>query len=688
MNRMVFLTLSVMGGMTAVAQTDSINRELREIVVTANQPATRLVGSTLVTTIAGSGLDNLGTALDVLGQLPMLSVDADGSVSVTGRGTPEIFIDGHPVGDISDLKRLRSENLSKVELMLSPGAMYESETRAVLKISTRRNFIDGLSLNETAEGIVRRRFSASDALDLNYHLDRWDFFVNSGVAYNNSLMTGRTLNSLTFAGQPIVIGSSQHSEMPSLNGGVKVGANYVNGTQSFGFYWRYHPEKGDYLNRGAEWIDDETPLNRSISRRIRAQSHLLSAYFEQKFHEKYLFHFDGSFRSGNAKNNVKTTYLGGEIDDVASRDSNNSTLVAVKAYLTFPLWRGDLSVGTQDSYTRSSLDYRMLNADVSEYIPSTLTDARQIATAAFASWGAQFGKLNIGAGLRYEFTDYLFNVNGRKDANVCRRFHSLTPDLSLGWQFNDRAQVSLTYKSLTVKPPYAQLTGSLSYVGRYEIEGGNPLLRDEKRNNIQMFAIWRDFMFQADWVRSKDAYGYTKRLQESDDLHLIMSPINLDISSLSCYLIWNRRVRWWTPEITAGMYRQWVNLDGQTHSKPMFSYYFDNTFALPWNLTATLNFNGHSSGDMSTNRFAASWFSVDASIAKSFLNNSLHVNITASDIFNTLNPSWSMHTFGVDVDKRQRYDLSGVTLTVTYSLRPRRVDYKGKSASDSELRRL
>lgn len=688
MNRMVLLTLCAMAGMVSRAQTDSLNKELREIVVTANRPATRLVGSTLVTTVAGSDLDKLGTALDVLNQLPMLSVDSDGSVTVIGRGAPEIFIDGRPIGDISDLKLLRSENLAKVELMLSPGATYDSETRAVLRISTRRNFIEGLSLNETAEGTIRHRSSASDALNLNYHYDRWDVFLNSGVAYNNSLVTGRTLNSLTFDEKPVMIGSSQYSEMPSLNGNVKVWFNYVNGAQSFGLYWQFHPEKGDFVNRGAEWIDDETPLNRSINRRIHAQSHLLSAYFEQKFHEKYLFHFDGSFRYGNAKNKVKTTYSEGESDDVASHDRNNSNLAAIKAYLTFPLWRGDFSVGTQDSYTRLTLDYVMLNTDISDYIPSTLTDARQIASAVFGSWSAQFGKLNIGAGLRYEFTDYLFTVNGHRDSDVSRRLHSLTPDLSLGWQLNDYAQISLTYKSSTVKPPYAQLTGSLSYVGRHEIEGGNPLLRDEKMNNVQLFALWRDFMFQADWVRSKDAYGFTKRLQSPDDLRLIMSPINLDISSLSCYLIWNRRVRWWTPEVTAGVYRQWVNLDGQTHDKPMLSYYFDNTFSLPWNLTATLNFSGHSSGDMSTNRFAASWFTVNASVAKSFLKDALHVNISASDIFNTLNPSWSIHTCGVDVNKRQRYDRRGITLTVTYSLRPRRVDYKGKSAASEELRRL
>lgn len=64
--------------------TDSLTRELQEIVVTAEQPATKLVGSTLVSTIPGTNLADLGTALDVLAQLPMIKVE-DNTVSVITR---------------------------------------------------------------------------------------------------------------------------------------------------------------------------------------------------------------------------------------------------------------------------------------------------------------------------------------------------------------------------------------------------------------------------------------------------------------------------------------------------------------------------------------------------------------------------------------------------------------------------
>ena len=184
---------------------DSLSNRLQEIVVVAKQPATKLVGSTLVSTIAGSSLQNLGTAIDVLAQLPMLKV-ADGEVSVVGRGTPEIFINGRPMQSGDELLQLASDNMKKVELEMAPGAAYASDTRAVLKITTRRNFIKGLSVLERAEVQMRRKWSVNDLLDVNYRAGDWDMFASATAALNNSLIEGATVNTLVYQGKETEIG--------------------------------------------------------------------------------------------------------------------------------------------------------------------------------------------------------------------------------------------------------------------------------------------------------------------------------------------------------------------------------------------------------------------------------------------------------------------------------------------------
>lgn len=667
--------------------TDSLTHELQEIVVTAKQPATKLVGSTLVSTIPGTNLADLGTALDVLAQLPMIKVE-DNTVSVIGRNNIEIYIDGRPMRDEQELRQLLSSNMKKVELFMAPGAVYASTTGAVLKITTRRNFVKGLSLTDRFLLECRRKWSVLDFLALSYRVGDWEFFANGTINRYNSLTKGVTTNTLDYDGMKTTVGSSQHISRPTTTGVVKAGLNYANGPQSFGAYYRYNPERGDFKNTGSEWLNDDPAISTNIDRHTRAHSHLASLYYENTFAEKHILHFDGDFRRSYENNSVATTYPASSNSAVNSTDERTSTLWAGKLYLNFPLWNGDFTVGTQDSYTHTSLDYRMLNTSVSEYIPSSLTDARQTSAALFASWSRMFGKFSLSAGARYEYVDYDFKVNGIRDRDVSRCDHLLTPDISLGYSFNEDSQISLSYKMATVKPPYSQLTGSLNYVGLHQIEGGNPTLHDERMHDIQLFGMWKGFMLQMDYTRSFDTYAFVKQIYPADNLQLLMHPVNIDVSALSLYLVWSQPVRLWTPNVTAGMYRQWLHLDGNRYDRPIFSYYFDNTFSLPHGWLLTANISGSSQGDMHTNRFGASWLTMDASVGKTFLNKSLTVKLSATDIFNTANNDWTMNTYGVFVDKRQSYDRRGLSFNVIYNFQPRKSKYKGTSAAEDEMKRL
>lgn len=667
--------------------TDSLTHELQEVIITAKQPATKLVGSTLVSTIQGTNLADLGTALDVLAQLPMIKVE-DNAVSVIGKNNIEIYIDGRPMRDENELQQLLSSNLKKVELLMAPGAAYESTTGAVLKITTRRNFVQGLSLTDQFILERRRKWSVLDYLALNYRVGNWDFFAKGTINHDNSLAKGLTTNTLVYEGKETVVGSSQHNTYTTTTGVVKAGFNYANGSQSFGAYYRYNPERGDFKNTGSEWLNDNPAISSNIDKHTRAHSHLASLYYENTFAEKFLLHFDGDFRRSNESNTVATTYPASSFPAVNSTDERTSTLWAGKLYLNFPLWNGDFTVGTQDSYTHTSLDYRMLNTSVSEYIPSSMTDARQTSAALFASWSRMFGKFSLSAGARYEYVDYDFKVDGKRCEEVSRRDHLVTPDVSVGYSFNEESQISLSYKMATIKPPYSQLTGSLNYVGLHQIEGGNPALHDERMHDIQLFSMWKGFMLQSDYTRALDTYAYVKQLYPADNLQLIMHPVNIDVSALSLYLVWSKPVRRWTPNVTVGMYRQWLQLDNNSYDKPIFSYYFDNTFSFPHGWTITANINGSSQGDMHTNRFGASWFTMDASVGKTFLNKSLTVKLSATDIFNTANNDWTMNTYGVFVDKRQNYDRRGVALNIIYNFQSRKSKYKGSSAAEEEMRRL
>ena len=673
------------------ASSDSLTHILKEVVVTARQPATRLVGNSLVSTIAGTPLAELGNALDVLAQLPLIKV-TDDDVSVHGKGTPLIYVDNRPVVDNFDLRSLRSHNIKKVELIMAPGAEYDAATGAVLKISTRRTFIEGLTLEEEMQGKKARTLIGSELLTLRYFFrDGTELFATGTAAHNDNVVRGQTVNTLDYLGRQTVVGSSQFSKSPSNNLSGKIGFNHCIGQRSFGAWYKMLHEHGNFLNRGSEWIDNDAPVNREISRRILGNNHYAQAYYDDTYSEKYHLHFDGTFVSRNSRNSWLTSYDDPLLHpDVPATQKRRSELYGGKLTLDFPLGRGRFVGGTEDSYTTSRLDYRMLNEEVGTYIPSSESKVSQTSLAGFASYGGQFGRLSLSAGLRYEYRDFIYRLNGERDRKLSRRDNFLTPDFSAGYGFKDdgSAMLSLSYKSFTELPPYSQLTDGLSYTGMHEIEGGNPALRDGYSHQVSLMGMAGDFMLQAVFRRSLDTYGFVKRVYPADDLQLLFQPVNFNVSAAWIYLMWQKRIGNWQPSLTLGANPQWLELEGEKYDKPICEWYFDNTFTLPWGMIVTANLYGQSSGYIHTQRFRSKPIVMDASVKKSILNKSLSVKLSANNIFNFRHDGWQLRSYGVDMRKTQSYDNRYISLTIRYTFQPRKSSYKGEEAAPTESSRL
>ncbi len=121
----------------------TINK-LKEITVTGENQLYKMDANGLISRVENTLLSHLGTAGDVLKQLPFIT-ENNGDVNVFGRGKPLIYINNRLMRDDNELKEIKSTEIKDVRIILNPGAQYDATVNAVIKISTIKSVGEGLS---------------------------------------------------------------------------------------------------------------------------------------------------------------------------------------------------------------------------------------------------------------------------------------------------------------------------------------------------------------------------------------------------------------------------------------------------------------------------------------------------------------------------------------------------------------
>ena len=105
-------------------------KELGEVVVKGERPQYKMTTGGMTVDIQNSLLKDVGTADDVLSMLPQIQ-GSDGNFTVFAKGKPEIYINNKKVQNARELKQLKSTDIKSVDVITSPGAKYNAESKNV-----------------------------------------------------------------------------------------------------------------------------------------------------------------------------------------------------------------------------------------------------------------------------------------------------------------------------------------------------------------------------------------------------------------------------------------------------------------------------------------------------------------------------------------------------------------------------
>ena len=670
---------------------------LGEAVVTAVMPKTKLTGEGLQTSVHGSVLENVGTAKDVLGKVPGI-IKGDNGIEVIGKGSPLIYINGKKVTDAGELDRLLSHEIQSVEVINNPGAQYDATVRSVVRIRTVRRQGEGFGFDVNLtdqQSLQKKDFNdPSSALNVNYRKGGVDVFGGVNLAKKSNRQTSDLIQetmvaSSTFKQDEILIADVEYKEI-TLTGGAnwQIADNHYIGIKAD---WNRIPSLSqNVLLEGDLFLDnvlmdhlktetDETngsPMPHSLG---------TNAYYNGQVGKLGIdlnLDFFGKGDSKLAHSREKSTI---EDADVNTEAITGNRLYAAKLVLSYPVWAGQLQVGTEETFSRHSDDYRITGAA----IPASSARVREDNAAAFVNYGFFIPSLGqISAGLRYEHVNYAYD-DLLGDGSFSRKYDNVFPSISYANAFGP-VQVMASYSARTARPDFSNLSSAIQYDNRYTLQSGNAALQPEKLQSLNVTGVWNFLTMVVNYDRTDNPIITLADLYNDQGV-VLLKPHNNDTPhrALTAYLVAQPVIGVWSPTYVAGVQQSWLNVGNLSfNDKPIWIAQLNNAFRFGKGWQMELNGEYHSPGYSANVLVLNHYLDISAAVQKSLLSDgSLVIRLAASDLANRGNNNVMVDRSHYRVNQNNRMDTQRITLSIRYRFNSAQSKYKGTGAgADAKAR--
>lgn len=304
--------------------------------------------------IENSDLAKIGTATDILRELPRVDVGSDGTVNVFAKGTPLIYINNKQVRSNTELEQLKSNEVKSVELITAPGAKYDATVQSVIRIKTIKKQGEGWSGENYAQTSYNKYWAGYEDLELGYHTDKLEVF---GEAWLISMPHSfeNTLTNQLNGSKEITVVQACPMAYRTKSSDAKVGFDYTfDESNSLGMTYEYDDAtgKGYTLNNYQEIFENGERIgyiDRFLDERTDfGPTQNLNAFFLGKI-GKLGIDFNGTYVSKKQSRDMSSTETSDDVEsrNVHTRNDQHSKMLAGKLMFSYPIWKGSLHIGTE-----------------------------------------------------------------------------------------------------------------------------------------------------------------------------------------------------------------------------------------------------------------------------------------------------------------------------------------------------
>lgn len=646
----------------------------------------------------GKDLTNAGAnAAEILNNVPSITVDVEGNISLRGSQNVRILVNGKPsgligMGDVEALRRMQGDIIDRIELITNPSARYEAEGEAgIINIILKKDQEKGFNGSIAANTGYPHNHGAS--YNLNYRQADLNWFSNFGINYRRAPGGGYT-NQQFFddLGQP---GAARRIDRDTDRGGL--GGNF-----QFGADWLMNDRNtltsslllrvGQDDNISELLYTDYDPLGMPLGSRIRTDNELEdefsieSALTYRKTYEEEGREWVVDVRYNDDRDTERSDFFeqGYLQEDPLTQQSEiteyESNFLFQTDYVHPIGERGKLEGGLRAALRTINNAFRLeeLN-DNGQFVPNpAFNDELEYTENVYAAYliaANEWDKWGLQVGLRTELSDIsalLLESEVQNDQNYLNLF----PSVALTRKLNDKNQLQASY-SRRISRPYFRLLLPVSNFGDpLNLWIGNPALRPEFTDSWELNYL---LYHEKGSIMFGTFYRHTTNVIErvtlpQGDGTTLRSPINLSTRNsygLEMNLSGNI-TKWWSLNGDLNFFRSEIDgeFEGVDFSAETFIWTgrLNNTLQLGNKIDMQLSVD-YRSPRITTQGKSLALYSINAGFSMEVLKGKGTMTLSGRDLFNTRIWRYSIDLPELQSDSETQWRRSqGVTLSFTYRL--------------------
>ena len=479
---------------------------LDDVVIRAEKSETQFSLDKRVFNVGKDLANQGGSAEDILDNVPSVTVDIEGAVSLRGSSGVRILIDGRPSGlanqdNANGLRSIPANLIDKVEVITNPSARYEAEGMAgIINIVLKKD--KGSGFNGSFDGSIGAPGRSGVGANINYRKGKINWFANAGLYYRNGPGAGLSLLEQDLGTETFFQEIITDRNRTGLSQSIRFGFDFLPSekeTLTGAFLYRRSDEDNtsqltynDYLNdfpsnlvlttlRTDDEREDESNLQYSLN--FKKEFSNRNHYFEATVQYQDDIEEEGSDFLETAPS----------VADLVQRSNNQEANKQWLFQLDFnqPIGEeGKLELGARTSLRDITNDYVVeeQSEDGSFFSLDGLSNDfvyDENVHAAYLIYGNKIGKLGYQIGNRIEYSDILTELKQTNEVNP-RDYLNYFPSSFLNYEFAQGSNAQISYSRRIRRPRFWDLNPFFTFSDSRNTFSGNPNLDPEFTDSYEL----------------------------------------------------------------------------------------------------------------------------------------------------------------------------------------------------------